>query len=380
MTGRSLALVIFLAALPACLSASGSADLTAGGRAFQSGRYDEAMAAYDRASVKDPESPYVHFGRGAVLYRQEELEKAKDAFRQAALKTKDLRFEAKAHYNLGNCFFRDGQRQQETDLEKSVAAYQEAVASYRKALELDPALHDAEHNIEVTRIVLKDLLDKLKKQQEEQAKNQEIYKDVIEKLKELIERQEAEVGDNQALGTEQGKSGRTAQVTRGVENLATEQETTRTGTRELAERILAIIAESGQAQGAGGASQGAAQGAQAAETGPEAAAGHVEKAQAEQAYAVAALRAGDLPGALPPQQKALLELQDALKSLSGEGEQQQEQQGQQQGQQDQQERQEQDRNQEQAADARRIIEEENRRDREKESQAPAGYAGVDKDW
>jgi len=132
-------------------------------------------------------------------FRLEDYAKAREAFDAAALKTKDLPLEARCNYNVGNCAFRQAERQKDSDLKKAVEQYQEAVRFYQNALKLDPTLTDAAHNIEVTRLLLKDLLDQLKKQQEEQKKKQEQQQKLAEKLKELVERQKKAAKDSQDL-------------------------------------------------------------------------------------------------------------------------------------------------------------------------------------
>ena len=94
-------------------------------------------------------------------------------FETAALKSKDLQLEARCCYNLGNTLFRQAQRQMDSDLKKALTAYQDAVKHYRDALKRDSDLRDAAHNIEITRLIIKDILDKIKKKEEEQKKQQE---------------------------------------------------------------------------------------------------------------------------------------------------------------------------------------------------------------
>ena len=103
--------------------AASGADLVAeGNRAYQREDYEKALAAYDRASVEAPEAPQIYFNKGAVYYMQGDYTKAREMFEQAALKAKDLELEAGSQYNLGNCAFRESERQRDSDLKKSLAA------------------------------------------------------------------------------------------------------------------------------------------------------------------------------------------------------------------------------------------------------------------
>ena len=74
------------------------------------------------------------FGRGSSAFQQGDLETAKHSFEQS-LKADDEQLKSKAMYNLGNTFYQN----QKTE---------EALAFYRKALELDPTDKEAKYNYE----------------------------------------------------------------------------------------------------------------------------------------------------------------------------------------------------------------------------------------
>ncbi len=163
--GIGIVLVAF--ALAACDGAP--RDLTElGNLAYAKGEYKEAITAYVEAGVAKPESPFLYFNKAAALYQCERYDDASEAYEKAALRSKDLPFEALSQYNIGNCRFRQGQRQRDSDLKKALEYLEQSVQHYQKALELDPELADAAHNIEVTRLTMKVILDEIKKQQEQQ--------------------------------------------------------------------------------------------------------------------------------------------------------------------------------------------------------------------
>ena len=60
--------------------------ISRGNAAFANGNYEEALILYDEASVEFPESAQVYFNRGTVFYKQEDYEKAGEAFKEAALR------------------------------------------------------------------------------------------------------------------------------------------------------------------------------------------------------------------------------------------------------------------------------------------------------
>ena len=160
------AAAITFAALPA-FADSPRGLVSKGNRQYNRKAFGEALGYYDKASVKSPESPIVAFNRGAALYKQGDYEKAREHFKDAAAKTKSLPFEARAWYNLGNVAFREGERQEDSDLRKALASLEESVRHYVTALEKDPDLDEAAENLEIARLKIKDLLDKIQKQQQQ---------------------------------------------------------------------------------------------------------------------------------------------------------------------------------------------------------------------
>lgn len=365
---------LWMAATPAVAqSARGLVD--DGIRAYLAGRYDEALEAYEEATVTEPESPEIYFDKGAAHYRKEDYEKARDAFELAALKTKDLTLEARSQYNLGNCSFREGERQQDSDLQKSLEALEASVRHYQRALELDPQLADAAHNIEVTRLLMKAILDEIKKRQEAAEEQRQQQQEVEQKLKELIEQQTAIRKQTRQLAEEHAQEPKSPERQARREELAGGQQKTREETEALSEKM----GEQGQDPSSPNPM------AESRE--------HVDRAAQHQAAAEKELQQ-DRPGqATGAQDGAVEELEEALNSLQNEGRQgeQQQQQGenseeQQQGEEQQeqpQEEQEGSQEEKRAAaldeNAKDILneEQENRRMRQP---AGMGYAPVDKDW
>jgi len=169
---RALSILIMAACASAAAAACAFADspgrlVSKGNREYHKKAYAKALDLYDKASVKAPESAIVAFNKGDAFYRTGDFEKAREQFQQAASKTKSLPFESKAWYNLGNCSFESGKRQEDSDLQKALESLQESVKFYGTALEKDPANKPAAENLEIARLKIKDLLDKIKKQQKQ---------------------------------------------------------------------------------------------------------------------------------------------------------------------------------------------------------------------
>ena len=102
-TGLVLALVWPLSAS----AQPGRRAVAEGNQLYDEGRYDEAHERYLEALREAPDSPVAPFNDGNALYRTDELERAMDAYRQAA-ESGDPAVDARAWYNLGNLHLRAG--------------------------------------------------------------------------------------------------------------------------------------------------------------------------------------------------------------------------------------------------------------------------------
>ncbi len=104
-------------------------------KAYEDGRYDEALQAFDEAKKELPSSAALEFNRGNALYKLGRKDEAKDAYRRVA-ETERSDLKEKDYYNLGNTW-------------AELGSAKEAIGAYRKALTLDPGDQDARHNLEV---------------------------------------------------------------------------------------------------------------------------------------------------------------------------------------------------------------------------------------
>lgn len=214
----SVSVIAAFALSAASPAAAGSASslVSKGNKSFARKKYDEALKFFEKASVKAPESPIIYFNIGDAYFKKGDYEKARDNFQRAAEKTKEITFEAMAWYNLGNCAFKQGERQKDSDLKKALGYYEESVKFYMTALKKDPNLKDAAYNLEVARLVIKDMLDRIKKQEEMMKKQQEKMKAVVDSLLSLIKREKDVLDSTKRLddsrATETAKKKRSARI------------------------------------------------------------------------------------------------------------------------------------------------------------------------
>lgn len=358
--------VLAFCAAPAAAFADSPAKLVErGNKSYAGGEYDRAIEWYEKASVRAPESPIVAFNMGNAYYRREEYAEARERYRDAAINARDLSLEARAWYNTGNCAFREGERQVDGDIEKAIEFFQESVQFYTTALEKDPDLVEAAHNIEVTRLIIKDLLDKLQKQQERMQQQQERLQAVVDSLRALIERQEGAAAASAELAAAADRD--SARWSAGLRTVEERQESIADGTTAVEDSLHAFFPDSVPVP-------------------VEAALSHLDSSLVDQNGALAKLSARAPGPAEVDQERSRDQLAKALDALTegqdgGERQQQPREGAQQQQQQQQQEEQRKDEGRREARSetARGILDEE-KENREKRQRAAQSYRAVDRDW
>ncbi|MBN2183987.1 MAG: tetratricopeptide repeat protein [Candidatus Krumholzibacteriota bacterium] len=333
-------------------------------------RYEEAAALYEKASVKLPESGVIAFNLGDVLYRLEDYSGARTHFEDAAMKTRDLSPEAKAWYNMGNCAFAEGSRQADSDMEKALEFYKESVGFYAAALEKDPDLSDAAHNMEIVRLYIKDLLDKIQKQKEEMQKMQEKMKEVVDSLLVAMDRQQK--AQKRSLDLDDAAQKADPQWKTRLGKLGDDQKNIERSTSDLRGKLEDLFPSEV----------------------PEPvrqASSHLDSASVDQKSSVSELSAGDPAAAAKDQGGAFDQMNKALELLTQGDNKDKNQQGEDEkkddkGQQDQQNKQDEQPPQEQkeqqarSETARGILEEEKENRKKRKQQAAGGYKKVEKDW
>ncbi|NOT01655.1 MAG: tetratricopeptide repeat protein [Phycisphaerales bacterium] len=169
-----VATVVYLVVSMFPISAYGQTAATQGAEelvrsanaAYASGEYQEALQLYGYADVVKPESAEVAYNRGVTLYKMGDYVAARGALNKA-LSTRDLALEAKAKFNLGNVAYSSALEKTSAPQE-AIELLKQAIGHYRDSLAVNPADEDALANIQSSQLLIKDLLDKLKQQQEQQ--------------------------------------------------------------------------------------------------------------------------------------------------------------------------------------------------------------------
>ena len=130
--------------------------LKAGNEAYSLENYDEAHAAFQKATFENMDSPVAPYNLGTALYKKARFDQAIRAFQESLSRhsqhAEDLPDLAHIHYNLGNAQFITG------DLES-------AIESYKHALRLNPQDADAQYNLALAQQLLKQQADFAQQQQ-----------------------------------------------------------------------------------------------------------------------------------------------------------------------------------------------------------------------
>ena len=106
-------------------------------KAYRNGDYEHARQYYESILEEKDEDDAAQFGLGTTAFQQQDFQGALDAF-QWVLETEDKELRSKVYYNMANTLV--NQKMNE-----------EALALYRKALELNPEDKDTKHNYEMLR-------------------------------------------------------------------------------------------------------------------------------------------------------------------------------------------------------------------------------------
>ena len=106
-------------------------------KAYRNRDYEHARQYYESILEEKDEDAAAQFGLGTTAFQQKDFQGALDAF-QWVLETEDKELRSKVYYNMANTLV--NQKMNE-----------EALALYRKALELNPEDKDTKHNYEMLR-------------------------------------------------------------------------------------------------------------------------------------------------------------------------------------------------------------------------------------
>lgn len=125
----------------------GIGDLERGNRYYRSGKYEQAVKAYEQALAGGNESPELRYNLGTALLQ---LGRYPDAERHLRLALREMRADVRqrAYYNLGNRYLEHARKG--GDAQAQTQLLDAALDSYKHALRLQPNDVDAKWNLELT--------------------------------------------------------------------------------------------------------------------------------------------------------------------------------------------------------------------------------------
>lgn len=179
-----------------------------GNAALKTGDVKSALGAYREAEADLPASAELDYNLGTALHLDGSFEEAVDKLTRS-LKSADPAVVGKAHFNLGNTYYR-------------MQDFQNAIKSFEEALKLNPADIDAKFNLELSRKRLKEQIKP--EPQQDQQQNQQKQQDQQQ------QQQDQQQQQNQQDQQEQPQSQQQQQKE--------QQQQTRQMSKEDAERIL----------------------------------------------------------------------------------------------------------------------------------------------
>ncbi|MBZ5857947.1 tetratricopeptide repeat protein [Flavihumibacter profundi] len=150
-----------------------------GNKLYREGRFDDALAAYDKAAKKNPDNLTAAYNRTNTLARKGDKEGAMKGYDQLLANAKDPAIQQRAYYDMGVLH----QQQQQLD---------ESITAWKSALKLDPDDKQTRDNLE------KAIREKKKQEQEkEQKKDQKQQNDKKEQEKPKPEPQQSKLNQKE---------------------------------------------------------------------------------------------------------------------------------------------------------------------------------------
>lgn len=138
-----------------------------GNKLYTQGNFNEAIGSYDQALLEKPQALEPKYNKANSYYRLDDLAEAMDLYKEVAAESKNMDLVSRAKYNLGNCYFQRGSKQRDSDLRKALEDLKTSITHWRQVLDIDPKNEKAAKNIEVARLIIKDIIDQLNKQKQQ---------------------------------------------------------------------------------------------------------------------------------------------------------------------------------------------------------------------
>ena len=181
------------------LSAGPAWSAPAGLEAYESGNYEGARTAFEQRLKMEPGAPNLQLNAGTAAYQLKDYTKASEYFSRAML-AEDSALRSAAEFNLGNTLFRQGEGQ--TDKEKKITDWKDAIAKYDAALKTRPDYTEAKENKERIEQLLQQL-EQEPEQKDEQKQDQKQDQQKQDQQKQDQQKQDQQKQDQQKQDQQQ---------------------------------------------------------------------------------------------------------------------------------------------------------------------------------
>jgi len=199
-TGRNMTLCLLLVFGTA--EANPAKPFSQGNRSYAAGDFAGAIEAYMEAMNEAPESAEIRFNLGNALYRSGAYVEAGRAYEAGASLAQSDGLRGRSCYNLGNSLASIAAEIRKDDPHAAVEYCRQAAWSFRTALTHDTSLVQAAYNLEMCQRLAAAIDEDIRKQEEQEHQQSELFEHIRAKLEEFIERQGALI-DSQPVGASQ---------------------------------------------------------------------------------------------------------------------------------------------------------------------------------
>ena len=232
-----------------------------GNRLYAEGRYDEAAKRYNDALVDAPDSARLHLNLGAAEYKAGHWDAARRALEAVPDDPKDPARTGRRLYDLGNVQFRQGEALEQSQPEQALQRWNEALASYERALATAPGDRDAQWNHELVQRRAAELRRRLEQQKQQQRQGgkqdqQQRQQDQQQQQQQQQDQQQAGESQPQSAQGRQPQDRPQDEQRNGSEPQEAEGATSTTLPQQAAAAPAAGEPKPGEQGAAGGAAQG----------------------------------------------------------------------------------------------------------------------------
>jgi Ca-activated chloride channel homolog len=186
---RWVSIVLFAMTVSAATHAQPTPDVTRQANSLlRDGDAEAALALY--GETETPLSPLVAYDKALAHLALGQVDQARPLLAAASHAPQDLTVAARARFNLGYLAFQEGSAAAESNPAAAIEAFERSAKAFQASYDLDPSDQQTSRNIELARLAIRELKERLEEQKKQQQQQQQQQNDLAEQLKDLAEEQE----------------------------------------------------------------------------------------------------------------------------------------------------------------------------------------------